>query len=418
MKTSLRGQSASEWRLHWTVLLACVAGVTLSTVHTYTLGVMIGPLEQEFGWSRAQISTGPLILAVIALFTAPLVGLAVDKFGPRRIALFGVVLFCSALALLSTANADIVSWWLLWVLMALGAMSVAPIVWTAAVTSLFSANRGMALAIALCGAGLGGMLVPRITHQLVEAYEWRGAYIALALMFGAIVLPLTLFLFHGAADRHRAQDKKAAQAALPGMTPRAAFTSARFLKLAAAAAIISFAVCTLIANAVPILVSEGHPRASAASIAGLVGLGAIFGRLGGGYLLDRLDANLVAAASVLAPIITAAILIIAPGDALAASFAFLILGLAVGTELDACAYLAARHFGLKSFGTLFGVINGMLLFANGVAPLIANHIYDVTRSYDAAVWAVIPACLISATLFATLGPYAVFDQAPAAEKAT
>lgn len=402
--------SASEWRLHWATLIACVAGITLSTSQGYTLGVMIAPLEQEFGWTRAEISSGPLIVAIFALFAAPFVGIAVDRFGPRRIGIVGVIIFCSALALLSTATADIASWWALYSLMAVAAIMVAPIVWTAAITRLFVKNRGLALAIALCGTGVGSALIPRLTFELVEAYGWRGAYMSMGALFAVIVLPLVVFFFKHPALNAR-ETAAAHSAPLTGVGTREGLTSWRFIRLAAASTVISFAVTAMIANAVPILASEGIERGEAASIAGLVGIGAIIGRLCGGYLLDRLNANYVAAVAVLAPIITCAILIFAPGDITRSSIAFLILGLAVGTELDAVAYLAARHFGVKSFGALFGVMNGLMIFANGVAPLLANHVYDVTRSYEGALWALIPACVIASLLFATLGKYPALDGA-------
>ena len=93
------------------------------------------------------------------------------------------------------------------------------------------------------------------------------------------------------------------------------------------------------------------------------------------------------------------------------------IALAIGTEVDCCAYLAARHFGLRSFGTLFGTLNGLMLFGNGIAPVLANHVYDVTKSYDSVLWFQIPACLGTAVLFLLLGPYPAFpteQEAPAA----
>ncbi|MDR2857134.1 MAG: hypothetical protein LBV50_04720, partial [Novosphingobium sp.] len=63
-------------------------------------------------------------------------------------------------------------------------------------------------------------------------------------------------------------------------------------------------------------------------------------------------------------------LILALGDQplgyVGAGVACLILGLSVGTEVDCCACLAARHSGLKSFGALFGMMNGLMLFGNGI----------------------------------------------------
>ncbi|MET0588363.1 MAG: MFS transporter, partial [Novosphingobium sp.] len=185
--------------------------------------------------------------------------------------------------------------------------------------------------------------------------------------------------------------------------------SPRFIKLAAAATVFSVAICALTANAVPVLLGEGLDRTTAAATAGLIGIGSIIGRLGGGVLLDRFNAAAVAACSVLTPIITVAILLFTQDSAIASGIAFFVLGLSVGTELDACAYLAARHFGMRSFGALFGAVNGLLLFGAGVAPLLANHVYDLTRSYDIVLWAIIPACILTAVLFLALGPYPSFD---------
>ena len=46
-----------------------------------------------------------------------------------------------------------------------------------------------------------------------------------------------------------------------------------------------------------------------------------------------------------------------------------------------------------------------MLFGNGVAPFAANYVYDVMHSYDAVLWAQIPACLLAAALFLALGRY-------------
>ncbi len=82
-----------------------------------------------------------------------------------------------------------------------------------------------------------------------------------------------------------------------------------------------------------------------------------------------------------------------------------IIGLSVGAEVDACAYLAARHFGLRNFGALFGAINGVMLFTNGLAPMIANYVYDVTRSYHIFLWSTLPLCSAAAILFLSIGAY-------------
>ncbi|MDR2858484.1 MAG: MFS transporter [Novosphingobium sp.] len=402
MASRSHGSGSGELRRHWRILPPCLAGITLCSVHGYSLGVMIPVIEREYGWPRAEISLGLMFISVIALFAAPLVGLAIDRFGPRRIALTGILLFCFALAMLSNATADIRSWWLLWLLLGAGNMLILPTVWTKAINVYFDASRGIALALALCGTGVTAAFVPSLTNALVEHFGWRGAYIGLGLIGAGITFPIAWFLFRPEAAGRAAP----AASRLPpqGISVREGFARPSFLKLAGATLLFSITICALTTNLVPVLLARGMTPATAAWVAGLLGIGSITGRLVGGILLDRFDAARVGAVSVLMPVVTVSLLLAFPGAGVAAA-ACLILGLSVGTEVDCCAYLAARHFGLKSFGTLFGTMNGLMLFGNGIAPVLANHVYDVTGSYDIVLWAQVPACLGTALLFLLLGPY-------------
>lgn len=427
MHTENGAAGFGELRRNWRILPPCLAGITLCSVHGYSLGVMIPPLEREFGWLRAEISGGMMIISLIALFAAPVVGMATDRLGPRPIALSGILIFCGGLALLSTANASIASWWFLWALLAIGNMFILPTVWTKAINARFDANRGIALAIALCGTGIAAAFVPMLTSLLVEGFGWRPAYIGLGVIGAAITFPIAWVLFRpdaaGTPDEAGGQPAAAAVsnhegAGLPavssGVSAKTGLAMPSFLKLAGAIWLFSVALCALTTNAVPVLLSRGLTPVAAAGLAGMIGIGSITGRLVGGLLLDRFDAAKVAAVSVLLPIAAVLLLLLLPASWDAAGLACLIIGLSVGTEVDCCAYLAARHFGLRSFGTLFGTLNGLMLFGNGIAPVMANHVYDVTRSYDVVLWAQIPACLGTALLFLLLGPYPRFEQADAA----
>lgn len=387
------------------MLIPCLIGITLCSAPNHMLGVLVGPLERAFGWSRAEISSGPFIIAIIGLIAAPFAGMFADRLGPRRIALFGIPFFCSALALVSAANGSILVWWGLWALVGIAAMAIFPALWTSAISSLFFQNRGKALAIALCGTGVAAAVMPPLTNAVVEGYGWRGAYIGGALLMLAVAFPLTLAFFRSAHDNRRAANQSTAVPDLPGVSARAGFASWRFAKLASAAALFNFTITGLTANQVPILIGYGVTPGRAATVAGLMGIGAIIGRLAGGVLLDLFDARKVAAIAVLTPCATAILLLAFPGSVPAAMTASLVLGLAFGTELDACTYLAARHFGLRNLTTLFGTINGLVIFASGVGPVMANLIFDMTRSYELYLWLVLPGLAVTAMLFIALGRY-------------
>jgi len=115
------------------------------------------------------------------------------------------------------------------------------------------------------------------------------------------------------------------------------------------------------------------------------------------------------------PVFSSWLLIASPGSATAASAAVLILGLALGAELDLVAYLTSRYFRLENFGLLFGTIGGLITLAGGGGPWVISLVYDFHHSYLPVLWAISPMCLISAALFLFLGPYPKLTAQPALE---
>src|ERR1700712_1033396 len=185
----------AEWRQHGAIVPACFAGNMLIATHNYALGAMIHPLEQAFWWSRAQISMGPMLPGLAAIFVAPFVGLLIDRVGPRRVALAGIPLYCVALACLSLAGPGIVSWWALYTAVGLASLFIFPTVWTSAINRRFDRNRGLAIAISVTGTSLTAAVVPLVVTLLIQAQGWRAAYVGLALAAFAVVFPLVFWLF-------------------------------------------------------------------------------------------------------------------------------------------------------------------------------------------------------------------------------
>lgn len=408
MSIRLEGDARAEWRQHWTIVLAAMAGVAMSTINSFSLGVFIQPLQDAFGWTRAQISLGPAITAPVVILLAPMIGIAIDRFGPRRIGLIGVVsLFLINIAL-STVGPSIWTWWGAFAVMAIVNLFIQPSIWTSAVSGMFSAGRGLALAVALSGSGIGSLITPFLTYELIARFGWRVGFIGLACFWGAIVIPLIYFLFTSLRDQARVAPGSASRAApLPDGRGRgrARLLSRRFVQLALATVLIAWVVMSTVTNLVPLLSSNGLTRGQAAAVSPLLGVASIAGRLLIGFLLDRMKGTLLAALSVCLPILTFLLLLGLPGSVLAAGVAVFILGLALGAELDLVSYLTSRYFGLGNFGLLFGTIGGLITLAGALGPLGMNILYDATNSYLTALWVYIPMCLVSALLFLLLGAY-------------
>ena len=409
--------AADEWRASWTLVITAMAGYSLASVHAASTGVMMEPIEQDLGWSRTQIYSGASLVSFVNMGLATFVGLAIDRLGPRRIAIITTALLCCAIALMSTTGDNLMGWWGRWVLVGI-AISAMPTVWVAPVAARFNASRGLAVAVALSGSGIGTFLAPIITNALVDEYGWRGGYVGLALIWGAVTLPLILLFFHdnktpAGAKTDRTADTRAEE--LPGVTAREGFRSPTFYKLLFAGAGATLGGVALILNLVPVLTFTGLTRANAAAVAGLAGIATIVGRIVGGWFLDRVSAKWIAFAATMGATVLPVCLLVFPGSVVISAFGIIVYGLAGGAKIGALVYLASRHLGQRAFGTLYGAINALIAFSVGLAPLAANYVYDLTQSYEPTLWAAIPVIAVSGLLYATLGPYPDFSQSPVAE---
>jgi MFS family permease len=403
MSEDTNRSAVTEWRRFGFLPLAAALGYATSVLHVYSLGAFIGPLQHEFGWSRAQISAGLTIAALISAIGCIPVGMLVDRIGPRRVGLIGVVAMSAALACASTATGTPGNWLALWGVIAVGTFFVQATVWTSAVASRFEASRGLAFAITLSGASLAATLYPILATWLIGSYGWRTAYVSMGGLWVVLVFPILFFLFRGAHDRGKEQSA-VAPAALTGVSFAAGLRSAALYKLLMAAGLFSFTVIGVAVHFVPILTDSGATPLSAAGIASLVGVFSIVGRLGTGFLLDRYPGHIVGALAFLIPIVACALLLTDGANPVSQAAAAAIFGLTLGSEVDVIAYLAAKHFGLKNFGALYGVLQMALAGGTAFGPLAAGAVFDRYQSYS--LFLVLTAALMAASAIAlfTLGP--------------
>jgi MFS family permease len=393
----------AEWRSFWFLPFAAALGYSTSVLHVYSIGPFIEPLQREFSWSRAQVSVGITVASFLsALFCVP-IGILVDRVGPRRVGLVGVLIMAAAFALLGTATGAVANWIVLWAVIAFGTLCVQATVWTSAVASRFEASRGLALAITLSGGSLSATVFPLLATWLIGAHGWRTAFAALGGIWAGLVFPVLLLCFRGSRDTV-SQALPTPGAALAGMTLSEGLRSPTLYKLLLASALFSFTAIGAVVHFVPILTDRGAAPLAAAGIASLVGVFSIIGRLGTGVLLDRFPGHLIGAAAFLLPIIASVLLLLDGTNPVSQSIAAAVLGLTVGSEVDVIAYLAARHFGLRNFGALYGAMVMALSLGTAFGPLAAGAVFDRHASYAPFLMLTIVLMTSSAAALLSLGP--------------
>jgi MFS family permease len=401
--------AAKEWRSHWPLVLTAAMGMALAAAFNTMLGVMIVPIEREFGWTRAQISSGPLIVSVLAILFAAAAGYAIDRLGARRVGIGVVIVMSGALMLMATTTDNIWHWWIVWSVYGVAATATAT-VWLAPLSSKFNKGRGLAITFALVGAGVGAAVLPVSANYLIEHHGWRAGYAVVGAFFAVVTIPLTFLFWRGTEETAPSDEESLADepTELAGMTVRQALKCPNYLLILFAQLIGSFASTALLVNLIPMLIDARISAGDAAAMAGAQGVASTIGRFAGGWALDRMPAKWLVAGSTLGSAALPLVLVAAPGSVALAYAVVVFNGLMNSVKYPGMVYLLSRHVGAKSFGTLFGLISTAMSIASGLSPMLANHIYDLTRSYEIVLWAVIPPFIIAAGLFAALGRYPDF----------
>lgn len=189
-------------------MLAAGLGFALASVTIYSLGPFIAPLEQEFGWTRAQIASGMTLYSILGIGLTPVAGILIDRLGSRRVGLFGIVTYGLTFCLLALATGSLWLWLTLWFLLSFASAAMKPTTWTAGVSSVFDKGRGLAISVMLCGAALSSTLTPIYATWLIDNYGWRTAYVALMGTFVAVVFPVVYLFFTSAVDRVRLAERE------------------------------------------------------------------------------------------------------------------------------------------------------------------------------------------------------------------
>jgi MFS family permease len=394
-----------EWRANPLLPVAAGLGYATSVIHIYGIGPFYGPTAAEFGWSRTEVTFGLTIATLVQAVGGVFIGLAVDRFGPRRFGVIGLVLLGLAFAALGSANGSLLNWYLLWGLIALAALPVQASVWTSAVASRFTASRGMAFAVTLCGASIAAGVFPPMATALIGALGWRAAFPVQAAVWLAIAFPVIFIFFHGRYDKGRRQkteDLGSKPADLPGASLKEGLRSSVYHRLFVASLLFTFTIIALVVHFTAILGDAGASPMAAAGIASVIGWFSLAGRLGTGMLLDRLPASLVGAAVFMLPVAGCLLLLLGGGSFLAMAGASALIGLTLGAEIDVVVYLLTRHFGLRNFGGLYGGLLAALSIGTAIGPLAAAQFYDRTGSYAGFLWLALGFMAASSVAIGTL----------------
>ena len=407
-------EASGSFLYGWWIVFVAAAGLFMGygPVVTFTFGIFLRMLNQEFGWSRGDISQAFSISLFVMSLVFPFVGRLVDRFGARRVIIPSILLFGLGLMSLSLLSANIWQLYAVYILLGLVGGGTAPVPYSNVLSHWFDKRRGLALGVAMVGLGLGAFVMPSLAQMLIVSQGWRQAYIVFGLMVMVITIPIVGLFFKETpemvglrpdGDVINPNHPNTSEQKI-GLSAQEARQTHTFWILVGAFFLMSASVHGCLIHLVPLLTDRGISPQLAAGATSLFGAALLFGRVGAGYLLDHFFASSIALCFFCGTAL--GLLLLWSGVTGTAAFiAAFLVGLGMGAEGDIIAYLIGRYFGLRAFGEIYGYAFGAFTLGGVSGPLLMGRGFDATGSYSLGLGVFVVVTLIAAGLMTRLGPY-------------
>lgn len=397
----------------WVVFVSAFVVLLTAGTFYYGFGTLFGPLVKEFGWSHASISLAFSLRTEVGGVAAPVVGLLVDRVGPRRLMTGGVITVAVGFVLLSRVQ-TLGAFYVAVLIIAVGMSASGGTVGYVAIAHWFRRRRGMAMGLLTVGGGVSGIMVV-VLAMLISVTGWRDTLLILGLTQMVICVPLALSIRNrpedlglkpdGISEPHQEpslpSESDSAQAS-EGLTVREALRSRSFWRFGISIALFNLGTTAIVVHQIPFFTSGiGLSEGAAAASVTAFTLMSIIGRFSGGYFADFVDKRFILAGTYTLTGIS--ILLFASIYEIWQIFIVLpLFAVGFGGTIPVRAAFQAEHFGLRAYGAIQGLLLTMGTLGGVAGPVLVGWIFDQTESYHLAFALVSAGALLGAPLMLSI----------------
>jgi len=371
--------------------IVAVASIVLQVImwgifNTY--GVFFIPLQDEFAWSRAEISGARSLSMFIWGFMSILLGNLNDRYGPRVIMAVCGCFFGLGYFLMS----QISSIWQLYlfhgIIVGLG-VSATDVVILSTAARWFVQRRGMMTGIIKAGTGLGMFVMPLVATGFISSYSWRISYMILGSLGFILIISLAQLLRRDPTQvKHLSDSRKrmnSAQLKLLelGINFHDSIRTKQLWVTSIMYFTIWFCVNVVLVHVAPYAIDLGISPTKAAIVLSTIGAISILGRLVLGSLSDRIGCAKSVTICCAIFVISFIVLLFAGNFWTLILFA-VIYGIAHGGFATLISPLIGELFGLRSHGVILGLVICVGTIGGAISPIFAGYMFDTTESYQVA----------------------------------
>ena len=403
----------------WIVLAAFLALTFTSMTGGYGFSLFYKRLIDHFGWTRTGLAGAISLSRLEAGVLGGIEGFLVDRYGPTRIILLGIILSSIGMIWLSVIDSLLEFYLVFILLVTVGRSLSAMVAIDTTVANWFIRRRGTAFGILRTAVAVGAAGVI-VVSWFINEFGWRSAFVATGIGILLIGIP-TAFVMKPRPElygllpdgdspvktvdpaTHATSDTENQH--YPnndiGMTVMEALYSRAFWALSIGFAIRLMVTGAATLHAIPLVEDLGYSGATAAGVLGSMGMVSIVGRLGGGFMNDAFGTKPVAVASVC--LLAVSCLILAYAQNLWQVMLFVaIYAPSYGCSAATMPAIKGDYFGRKSFGSILGLSGMVQMGGSMLGPIFAAYVVDTSGSYSIAFLTFAGLLIISAAMFMSL----------------
>jgi len=382
----------------WIVAVCFVVLMFHAGAAFYAFGRFMPTLIEELNTSTAAVSAAISVYLLILGLTGPVAGKLTDRFGARPVLVGGGVIAGVGLMLLSLTSA---LWhlYLLYFVVGLGMSGAGNVAVGVAISNWFSKRRGLAMGITMAGISVGAIALAPLAHYLIETVGWQNAFLILGALTIVLIVPTVMLVVRtrpeekglmvdgmvpgqgggGAEDSDLQAGVSAPVEA--GWSAGSVLKTVSFWLVLTAFFFSSVGVAGVLQHEVRILEAMGVPLGAAAVALGLTGLIGGGGKIGFGFVADKLSPRYTAMACFALQLAGVVILMFTRSTAMVWVFV-IVFGFAMGGNITVQPLVTGHLFGTASFGVLFGWVLAAGAVGAAVGPILMGAIYDAAGSYS------------------------------------
>jgi MFS family permease len=328
----------------------------------WTFGIFFKPLEHEFGWSRAVISSAYTVFLIGYAVSAIAAGRLADRYSPRPI-LFVSALLAGIGASLCSQVQSINQLRIFLFIAGVGAGATFSVP-TSVVQRWFyrRRNAGLALGIVVAGVGIGGLAFAPLINYLILSYGWRNTYLIAGILYFLTIAVSSLVIKPSPVKpKTTSAEQGALQStmSMPRWTTTKALTTPSFIGVAFVTVSTILAFQVLMVHLVPHATDAGiSPTVSAVAL-GVLGGFSVPGRIMSGFIADRINWQMTLALSCFGTALSFLWLLFLR-EAWMLLYCFVCFyGLCHGVRVPAMLGILGEFFGMRSLGELTGIVLAM-----------------------------------------------------------